>query len=259
MRVFVMGDIHGAFKALKQCMERSHFNYRKDRLIQLGDVTDRQGEVYDCVEDLLKIDNLITLRGNHDDWMDTFCQTGHHPSDWDYGGKATVASYLERAGNTHSNVPGKCAFTDLLKPTDIPERHQAFYANMQLYYTDKQGRCFVHGGFDRFLPFAGQFPPTYYWDRELWASALEWQTYERSNPGQCPFEIKTKFKEIYLGHSPTTHWNTTLPMQAANVYNLDTGAGGHGKLTIMEVATKKFWQSDPVEQLYEVGRQVTVF
>ncbi len=36
-------------------------------------------------------------------------------------------------------------------------------------------------------------------------------------------------------------------MKAANVYNLDTGAGGTGRLTIMEVATKQFWQSDPIK------------
>lgn len=33
-----MGDIHGAYKALQQCLERSKFNYENDKLIQLGDV-----------------------------------------------------------------------------------------------------------------------------------------------------------------------------------------------------------------------------
>jgi len=33
-----MGDIHGSFKALKQCLQRSKFNYQKDRLIVLGDI-----------------------------------------------------------------------------------------------------------------------------------------------------------------------------------------------------------------------------
>jgi hypothetical protein len=39
-------------------------------------------------------------------------------------------------------------------------------------------------------------------------------------------------------------------MQGANIYNLDTGAGHRGKLTIMESETKKFWQSDLVAKLY---------
>ena len=89
MRTFVIGDIHGAFKALRQCLERSQFDYRKDKLIVLGDVVDRHDEVNECVEELLKIRNLIALRGNHDDWFDEFCQTGRHPEDWMYGGLAT--------------------------------------------------------------------------------------------------------------------------------------------------------------------------
>jgi len=35
MRTYVMGDIHGSFKALKQCLQRSKFNYLKDRLAYL--------------------------------------------------------------------------------------------------------------------------------------------------------------------------------------------------------------------------------
>jgi serine/threonine protein phosphatase 1 len=39
-------------------------------------------------------------------------------------------------------------------------------------------------------------------------------------------------------------------MQAGNIYNLDTGAGHHGRLTIMNVITRQYWQSDPVKTLY---------
>ena len=40
MRTFVMGDIHGAYNALLQCLKRSGFDYENDQLIQLGDVAD---------------------------------------------------------------------------------------------------------------------------------------------------------------------------------------------------------------------------
>lgn len=45
-------------------------------------------------------------------------------------------------------------------------------------------------------------------------------------------------------------------MQGTNVWNIDTGAGFKGKLTIMDADTKEFWQSDPVPELYpnEKGR-----
>lgn len=40
MRTFTIGDIHGGYKALKQCLERSKFNYKEDHLIALGDIVD---------------------------------------------------------------------------------------------------------------------------------------------------------------------------------------------------------------------------
>ena len=31
MRTFVIGDIHGAYKAFKQCLKKADFNYKKDK------------------------------------------------------------------------------------------------------------------------------------------------------------------------------------------------------------------------------------
>jgi serine/threonine protein phosphatase 1 len=82
MRRFVMGDIHGAYPALLQCLTRSGFNYEADLLIQLGDIVDGYDESYCCVEELLKINNLICIKGNHDVWFLEFIQTGQHPKFW---------------------------------------------------------------------------------------------------------------------------------------------------------------------------------
>jgi serine/threonine protein phosphatase 1 len=45
-------------------------------------------------------------------------------------------------------------------------------------------------------------------------------------------------------------------MNAVNVWNIDTGAAFNGRLSILEVESKKFWQSDVVQNLYpdETGR-----
>jgi serine/threonine protein phosphatase 1 len=47
-----------------------------------------------------------------------------------------------------------------------------------------------------------------------------------------------------------------MPMQAANVWNVDTGAAFLGRLTAMDIESKIFWQSDLVYTLYpgERGR-----
>ncbi len=42
----------------------------------------------------------------------------------------------------------------------------------------------------------------------------------------------------------TLRWNSDRTIQFGNICNIDTGAGSAGRLTIMEVTTKKFWQSE---------------
>ena len=66
----------------------------------------------------------------------------------------------------------------------------------------------------------------------------------------------TLYKEIYIGHTPVSRIQKTTPVQMANVWNVDTGAAFKGPLTIMDVDTKEFWQSEPLPSLYptEKGR-----
>jgi serine/threonine protein phosphatase 1 len=40
------------------------------------------------------------------------------------------------------------------------------------------------------------------------------------------------------------------PLHLGNLWALDQGAGWGGKLTLMDVNTHEYWQSDPVSTLY---------
>jgi serine/threonine protein phosphatase 1 len=64
------------------------------------------------------------------------------------------------------------------------------------------------------------------------------------------------YSEIYIGHTPTLYYDMEVPMNAVNVWNIDTGAAFNGKLTVMDIETKAYWQSDVVLTLYpaETGR-----
>ena len=66
MKRYVLGDIHGNFKALKQVLKRSKFDYEKDELIIIGDVVDGYSCSFEVVEELLKIKNKVFILGNHD-------------------------------------------------------------------------------------------------------------------------------------------------------------------------------------------------
>jgi serine/threonine protein phosphatase 1 len=64
------------------------------------------------------------------------------------------------------------------------------------------------------------------------------------------------FNEIYIGHTPTLFYDQDFPMNGANVWNIDTGAAFKGKLSILDIDTKEYWQSDRVADMYpgEKGR-----
>lgn len=257
---FVIGDIHGNHKALKQVLERSGFDYDNDTLIQLGDVADGWSETYECVEELLKIKNLIAIKGNHDEWFNEYLYMGIHPDGWRQGGYMTAKSYLKQIGKEDMIVKKDSGnYLCALNPSDVPLSHHEFFRNQLLYHIDDKNRVFVHAGFNRHLPFKKQdVRHIYFWDRDLWASALSYESM-RSDVADKPlkFKMKDDFHEIYIGHTATIFWDIDKPMKAANIWNLDTGGGAHkGKLTIMNVDTKEYWQSDTSIELYpdEKGR-----
>jgi serine/threonine protein phosphatase 1 len=251
LRTFVMGDVHGAAIALQQCLDRAAFDFEKDRLIQLGDVADGFAGVHDCIETLLCIKYLVAIKGNHDDWFLEFIKTGFHPAGWNFGGKETAISYLKLTDRERLIQRGGEGYKTALDRKDIPDSHKRFFENQRLFFIDESNNCYVHAGFNRFLSFDQQRPETFYWDRELWLAALEYHTMKRRNPEMDPFINVNDFHKIYIGHTPTMNWKTDKPMRAVNILNIDTGARQGGKLTIMDVRTKEYWQSDKVDEIYD--------
>lgn len=259
---FVIGDIHGNYKALLQCLEQSKFNYEEDTLIQLGDVADGYSQVYECVEELLKIKNLITIKGNHDDWFLDWLKYSMHPQRWLQGGFGTLKSYCDYADKSY--ISRNDGYLTKLLPEDIPESHINFFKQQHNYYIDEKNRLFVHGGFNRHLGIKEQqIPYIYYWDRDLWNSALSYEAMSEESKSKNKFKTKDNFSEIYIGHTQTTNWTEDDPdskggirrithyMKAANIYNCDTGAGWNtGRLCMMNIDTKEAFYSDLGMNLY---------
>lgn len=248
---YVIGDIHGAHKALVQCLERSNFNKEIDTLISLGDIVDGWDDVYNCVKELISIKNLIPIKGNHDEWFRIYLNTGIHPNEWLNGGYGTLKSYCEKA-QKQFYLGSKLSYN--LNPFDIPESHIDFFRFRQInYYVDHKKRLFIHGGFNRHLPLKEQKSDVFYWDRDLIMSAMSYQSMKDNNTlmGHGKFKMIEEFTEVFIGHTSTLNWGRDLPINTANIWNLDTGAGFKGKLTIMNVDTKEYWQSDTVQDLYK--------
>lgn len=249
MRTLVVGDIHGGFKALIQVLDRCGYDKKKDRLIFLGDYVDGWPESFQVIEKLIELQqenyNNIFLMGNHDYWMYGFMLFGIHPVAWLHGGHTTLQSYADNniSGRTINILPKMGGYTSNLTNADIPLSHIDFFNSLDYKYHDKKSNiAYVHGGFFKDL---NDEKNILMWDRDLWERiALP------GNKSQNMPKVLTKYKEIYIGHTSTVNWDTDKPMMACNVINVDTGGGWHGKLTILDVDTKEYWQSDLVKDLY---------
>lgn len=244
MKRYVIGDIHGAHKALIQCLERSNFNKDEDLLITLGDIVDGWTEVYECVEELLTIKNRIDIKGNHDDWFKDYYLFGEHPTGWRQGGDGTLKSYRRTLIEQDINFSAKT----------IPQTHKDFFNNQRLYYKDPQNNVFVHGGFNRseYLDYLEHFfPEDFYWNRDLWKEALSATKHQK-------LRFTEEINKVFIGHTSTCSQDKTLnPVFTGGVWNLDQGAGWFGKLTILDIDSEEYWQSDRTEDLYpdEKGRR----
>jgi len=251
MKKFVVGDIHGAYKALVQVLERSGFDYENDLLVTIGDIVDGWEDSFMVVEELLKIKNRIDIVGNHDDCFYDFIEVGIHTDGWGQGGLSTALSYAKAKGielkvvkKYPTSLRHSVKYLINLNPDDVPDTHKNFFRKQIRYYKDDNNNVFVHGGFRRNFPIGDRAREYMMWDRSLWNQALS------SKNSQNPLKFHDDINKVFVGHTTTMCWNQDTPMNGSNVWNVDTGAGGGGKLTLMNVDTEEFWQSDFVKELY---------
>jgi serine/threonine protein phosphatase 1 len=239
-RTLVFGDIHGGLKALVQLLEKAELK-ENDRLIFLGDYVDgwsESAQVIAFLIDLSQKQECVFIRGNHDVWCHEWLKNDIVNSIWFmHGGKSTIESY--------QNI-------DSLEK----EKHLEFFDNMKDYFVDEHNNLFIHAGFSSMNgPEKEHYASNFSWDRTLWEMALTMDKRITKDSLSYPKRLLL-YNEIYIGHTPTLHYNIEVPMQGCNVWNIDTGAGFYGKLSCIDIETKVFWQSDVVQSFYpnEKGR-----
>ena len=242
-RTLVIGDIHGGLRALHQIIERANVT-QNDTLIFLGDYVDGWSQSPDVIDYLIKIkehQNCIFIKGNHDelllDWLQNKNENIDESMWFKHGGEATVIAYSKVSQSTIN-------------------KHIAFLKSLENYYLDNQNRLFIHAGFTNMNGIAYEyFPKLFYWDRTLWETALALNETIDKDSAYYPRRFLL-YKEIFIGHTPVTKIGETIPIQKACIWNVDTGAAFKGPLTIMDVDSKEFWQSEPLPNLYptEKGR-----
>jgi len=242
VKTYCIGDLHGNYRGLIQAIERSPFDRDKDKLITLGDYIDG-GVHIECqpiFHYLLSLPNWIGILGNHDQWMiEAFeakkvMSADFLPLDnlwYMQGGKWTIS---EISG---ARVEA-CGVNGHILKGDIPEIYTKFMNQLKLFHVEND-ICYCHAGWklastkiDQSISYITD-KKEIYWTRGFWQMA-EWQ-------------IEPPYEKVFIGHTQ----KVGPPERRKNIWNLDTGAGGHGYVTIMDVDTEQFWQSDATPDLYE--------
>lgn len=235
MKTYVVGDIHGSYKALLQAIERSPFNPEQDRLITVGDYLDGGWhiEILSVIQFLNQLPNWIGLIGNHDFWMYDAIHNSAMTADkkWlSHGAKQTL----------HTLKIDYVVFDELMYLRSYPPKIVSdFLEGLSLYFIDDDDNVFLHGGWnrpeqrlDKSETILGNQLDELYWDRELWHSAA----YRKIFP----------HNKVFIGHTS----GMSNPEKRGNIWNLDSSATHGGPITIMDVETEEFWQSDSTSELY---------
>ncbi len=240
MRTFAIGDIHGGLKALIQVLNKIEVK-DEDTLVFMGDYVDGWSESAQVIQFLIELSqkiNCVFIKGNHDVWCEDWLNKEDANLTWyRHGGKETIDSYED--------------FSDEEK-----NKHLAFFKSMQFYYIDNKKRLFLHAGFTSMYGVEKEaVSANFYFDRTLWEMALAMDNRIEKKSVRYPNRLK-HYNEIYIGHTPTINFNSVIPMQAINVWNIDTGAAFTGKLSAINIKSKEIFQSDNLPSLYpnEKGR-----
>jgi len=236
MRKLLVGDIHGNFKGLVMALEDAGYEKEYDQLICIGDYVDGWSESCEVIDFLIALEKQavhkpIFIRGNHDVWCEDFLR-GQVRRLWlDQGGTATRESYIRNTGHV-----------------DFDE-HERFFRRLHNYYIDEEGRAFVHGGFTSRKGIGHEpYQSNYYWDRDFWS--LMHMIKQGAKPIGANTKRYKKHKEIFIGHTSTVKYGKMKPMRIKNVWNVDTGGGYEGRLSIMDIDSKEYWQAPLSRDLY---------
>jgi serine/threonine protein phosphatase 1 len=210
-RIFAIGDIHGCNRKLKQLLALVGPEPLADTLVFLGDYIDRGPDsrgVIDTLLDLKKtFPHQICLKGNHESmFLNYYLEGQDEELFFANSGAMTLSSY-------------GLVLADARAGTGFPEDHLRFLASLPLFYETKE-YLFVHAGLRPGIPLDGQSPEDLLWIRSEFIES-DWDF----------------GKTVVFGHTALSE-----PLLQANKIGIDTGLVYGGRLTCIELPSRKIVQ-----------------
>ncbi len=229
MRTIIIGDVHGCNNALCLLLDSVKPETGKDRLVFLGDLFDRgpaSREVFRTVQRLDELfgEDLVLLRGNHEDYLLQPHLTQWQRIVWEKVGRQATVNSFQKAGETMEGT--------------IPwlQKHA------KLFWKTEGFQC-VHAGIKIDPPEVNDLE-TLIHDHDI---VMENRyTGTLTVTGHIALHKATWF----AGDGETTEEiadgeNRVLPEKG--VLCIDTGCGKGGRLTAMITDGKEYWLTSEAE------------
>lgn len=224
MSTYVIGDVHGRYRQLKQLEREVPWDLETDKIVFLGDLIDRGDGIREVVDEVIRLQsrnpNVVALRGNHEQMLLDCLDFGD--LSWlipENGGQETIAQY-------------GCPLHTLREIEDIriPAEHLEFFGAMPLYHEDEHA-IYVHAGLVE-----GESPDETDEDILLWSRDFS-------------FYMHYAGKLCFFGHTPTRY----LPREGrhsefdifmvANCVGMDTGSEFDCPLSCLRVDDFTLYQA----------------
>lgn len=202
--IWVTGDLHGCHSLLQQKLHEVSFDTGQDLLLSVGDLVDRGEENIECLA-LLKQPWFRAVRGNHEQYLLDYLQSGDDGDEWQcYGGHW----FFEL---TYAEQKSVSALLPLIDTLPLVIEVQTANQTIVICHADYPGDHYAYG-----KPVNEE---AVLWDRDRITA---------SDHG----EIKSiGGADLFIfGHT-----SLKRPLQFANQHYIDTGAVVTGNLTLLQI------------------------
>ena len=209
-RTIAIGDVHGCSVALAALLDLIRPR-PDDTIVTLGDYINRGPDSRGVLDRLIALAGqcrLVPILGNHDESLRDLIRSGQ-PAYWWLGGDDAedLGSFVTQA----QVVPVSAAQAD-------------FLAGCRDFH-ETDAHIFTHGNYEADRPMAEQADET-----------LRWLSLREATPG--PHDSG---KTVFVGH---TAQKSGAILDLGHLVCIDTYCWGGGRLTALEVDTRRVWRVD---------------
>jgi serine/threonine protein phosphatase 1 len=208
-RDLAVGDIHGHFQRLQQCLDQAGFDPETDRVISVGDLVDRGPHSAEALAWLAK-PWFHAVQGNHESLAITYL----------YGGRLDLEMYRAAGGGW---------FLDLPRHEQEMFVEQFLQLPIALEVQTSAGLVGVLHADSPFNDWAALRESLLFDDDARVREVCQWSRQRLKDGDTAPV---AGLRALLVGHTPVLQ-----AKRLGNVWHLDTGGWASGHFTLLDLAS----------------------